>query len=226
MKIDAPLIQKIIQKIPIKYITLLLSITGVIFLYALSLSQQPIILSDLNSIDDYAGKEVTLTGTITEHITTSYGSQLITIQSNSTQLIVFSDKPLTVHSGDIFQGTGTIQEYKDTWELVLSNPKAATILSTWQNTTTHMKDLAEHPQHYLNIPLNTTGIIDHIYESIVYLRDDTGNYTIPFLPENNIIPDPGTQVSVQATLTYDATHLRYILNDCNVIPQEKTNQEG
>ena len=226
MKINTPLIQKILQKIPLKYVTLFLSIAGVIFLYGLSLFQQPIILTTFDSLEDYEGKEVTLTGTIIDHTTTSYGSQLITIQSNSTQLLVFSDKPLTVHTGDIFQGTGTIQEYKDSWELVLSNPKTATILSTWQNKTTQIKDLAEHPQQYLDIPINTTGKIDHIYESIVYLKDDTGNYTIPFLSENNKIPDPGTNVFIKASLTYDAAHLRYILTDCVIIQQKQSNPEG
>lgn len=226
MKLNASIMPKILQKIPLKYFTLILSITGVIFLYALSLFQQPIILTSFDSLEDYEGKEVTLTGIIIDQTITSYGSQLITLQCNSTQLTVFSDSPFTIHAGDTFQGTGTIQEYKDSWELILSNPKAATILTTWQNTTINIKDLAEHPKNYLNIPVNISGTIDIVYDSIIYIKDETGNYTIPFLPENNPIPKPGTNVSLQATLTYEPHNLRYLLTECTLIQHKQNTPEG
>lgn len=219
MKIKPPDLTHITQKIPIKYITLILAITGVIFLYTLSLFQQPITINSLQSLEDYEGKEVTLTGTIIDYSTTSYGSQLITIQSNSNQLTIFSDIPLQCHNGDHIQATGTIQEYKDTWELILSNPKAATITKTWQNTTTQLKHIASHPNDYLNIPLNITGYIDIIYDNIIYLKDNTSNHTIPLTPPTTSTPQTGTQVFVHATLTYDPTHLRYILTDCKILEQ-------
>ena len=219
MKINTEPLTKISRKIPVKYLTLFLSISGVLFLYALSLTQQPIILTNISSLEDYEGKEVTLTGTIIDYTTTSYGSQLITIQKNTTQLTVFSDLPLVCRQGDQLQATGTIQEYKNGWELILSNPKTATIISTWENKTTTIKSIADHPQDYLNIPINTTGIIDIKYDELIYIKDNTGNYTIPLLPPNFPIPDPGTTIYLHATLTYDSTHLRYILTDCTILKE-------
>jgi hypothetical protein len=226
MKIKPPDITKLTQKIPIKYITLILAITGVIFLYTLSLFQQPITINSLQSLEDYEGKEVTLTGIIIDYSTTNYGSQLITIQSNKTQLTIFSDTPLQCHNGDHIQATGTIQEYKDTWELILSNPNTATITNTWKNNTIQIKHIANHPKDYLNIPLNITGYIDIIYDNIIYLKDNTSNYTIPLTHPQTSTIDAGKKVFIHATLTYDPTHLRYILTDCETLKQitdQKTN---
>ncbi|MBS3777934.1 MAG: hypothetical protein KGY50_01420 [Candidatus Thermoplasmatota archaeon] len=219
MKIKLSVITQIRRKIPIKYITLILAIIGVIFLYTLSLFQQPITINSLQSLENYEGKEVTINGTIMDYSITSYGSQLITIQSNSTQLTIFSDTPIQCHSGDNIQATGTIQEYKDTWELILSNPKAATITETWQNNTTQLKHIASHPKDYLNIPLNITGYIDIIYDNIIYLKDNISNHTIPLIPPTTSTPQTGTEVFVHATLAYDPTHLRYILTDCKTLKQ-------
>lgn len=219
MKLVGLLIQKILKKIPLKYLTLILAIIGVFFLYSLSLLQQPIILTTVESLEEYEGKEVTLTGTILDYSNTRYGSQLITIQCNSTLLTVFSETPLSFFKGDTIQATGTIQQYKNTWELVLSNPNAATIITTWQNKTIDIKDIATHPHDYLNIPLNITGYVDMIYDTIMYLTDATGNYTVPLIPRYGSIPSTGTLVYVHATLTYDQAHLRYILKDCKTIEQ-------
>lgn len=225
MKITPLSYSKKTKKIPVKYITLCLSIVGVIILYTLSLSQQPIILNSIESIEEYNGKEVTLTGKIKDHTTTNYGNQIITIQCNSTELTIFSETPLQIHNGDTLQATGTIQKYKDTWELIVSNPQAATIVSTWQNKTTDIKDLAQHPKNYLNIPLNLTGYIDSTYDSLLYLNDATGNYTIPLIAPTNTIPETGSHVYFQATLTYDPSHLRYILKECTTIKPIQQNTE-
>ncbi len=222
MKINRSLLHNILEKIPLKYITLILAIMGVIFLYALSLLQQPIVLTTVDSLEEYDGKEVTLTGTILDYSNTRYGSQLITIQCNSTTLTVFSETPLSFFKGDILQATGTIQEYKNTWELILSNPKAATIQTTWQNKTTTIKDIADHPQDYLNIPLNITGYVDMTYDTIIYLKDGVGNYTVPLIPPTSSIPPTGSLIYVHATLTYDSTHIRYILTGCKTIQQIPT----
>jgi hypothetical protein len=219
-------IRNIKKKIPLKYLTLILSIIGVILLYVLTLFQQPVILTSVQSIEDYEGKEVTLNGTVLDYTITNYGSQLITIQCNSTKLTVFSDSPLTVHNGDIIQATGTIQEYKDSWELILNNPSSARITTTWQNRTVQIKNLANHPLDYINIPLNITGYIDIKYDDIVYLKDHSNNYTIPLIPPEYPIPKTGTPIYVHATLTYDPLHLRYMLTDCEKIQQISPLSEG
>ena len=218
--------EQITNKIPVKYLTLFISIIGVILLYTLSLFQQPIVLTSVHSIGDYEGKEVTLEGIILEYQTTKYDNQLITLQCNSTQLTVFSEKPISVHIGDLLQATGTIEQYKDSWELIISNPKTARIIEKWQNRTIQIKDLATHPDDYLQIPINVTGVIDMKYDDLIYLRDTSNDYTIPLIPSNNSIPETGTLIFAHATLTYDPANLRYILTDCYHLRQKDFDGEG
>jgi len=225
MKIINNIILKKIRHIPLKYLILVFAIFGVILLYTFSLYQQPIILTSIASLKDFEGKEVTLSGTILDYSTTNYGSQLITIQSNSTQLTIFSDTILPCRVGDEIKATGTIQEYKNSWELILSNPKAATIISTWKNKTTTIKQIAEHPKDYINIPLNISGYIDILYDNIIYIKDNSSQYTVPLIPPSKSIPKPGDNVYVHAELSYDPTHLRYILTDCKCIKQLHSIQE-
>ena len=219
MKINKPQLNKLTKIIPIKYLTLLFSISGVIFLYSLSMFQQPILLTSIQTLDEYEGKEVTLSGIILDYSTTNYGNQIIKIQCNSTELTVFSETPLSFHKGDMLQATGTIQEYKDNWELIISNPKTAKIKETWQNKTTTIKDIAEHPEDYINIPRNITGYIDLTYETLTYLKDSSGTYTLPLTTPTQSIPKIGSKVYLHATLSYDSTNARYILTDCNSIQE-------
>jgi hypothetical protein len=219
-------IEQIKNKIPVKYFTLSISIIGVIFLYMLSLFQQPIVLTSGQSIEDYEGKEVTLEGIILEYQTTNYGNQFITLQFNSTQITVFSETPIPIHIGDLLQATGKIEKYKDSWELILSNPKATRTVEKWQNRTIQIKDLANHPDDYLQIPINVSGYIDVKYDDLVYICDYSNNYTIPLIPLNNSIPDAGTSIYAHATLTYDPANTRYILTKCNNIKPISKRSEG
>lgn len=226
MKINSNRLRTKLKKIPVKHLTLLLSICGVCMLYGLSLFQQPILLTSIQSIEDYEGKEVTLTGSIIDYTSTKYGSQLITVQCNTTKLTIFSEQSLSIHKGDIIQATGTIQKYKDSWELILSNPKTAKIMTTWKNRTVKISDLANHPNDYLDIPCNITGYIDLTYENLIYITDYSNTYSIPLIHYDNTIPKTGTNVHIHATLTYDPNHLRYILTDCEQLDKITPNQEN
>jgi len=215
-----------IKKIQLKYITLIFSIIGIILLYSLSLTQQPIIIDSVQSIEEFEGKEVTLSGIIQEYQSTSYGNQLIHIKCNNTTLTVFSESPLTLHIGDKIKATGTIQKYKDSWELILSNPKSATIINSWQNRTIQIVDLANHPKDYLDIPINITGFIDLKYDDIIYIRDLTHNNTIPLVTPFFSTPDTSTKIYAHAQLYYDSINLRYLLKDCSCLEPIRNNNGG
>jgi len=225
MKINLNILSNKFKRIPVKKLTLMLSIIGVCVLYGLSLFQQPILLTSLQSIEDFEGKEVTISGTILDYTTTNYGSQLITIQCNKKDLTIFSENTLPIHKGDTIQATGTVQKYKDSWELIISNPKSTKITSNWQNKTIEISELAKHPKDYQNIPLNITGCIDLKYNDLIYLTDQSKNYSIPLIQSNLSLPDTGTNVFVHATLTYDPLHLRYILTECEKIQLEPSQNE-
>ena len=91
---------------------MLLSVLGIFSLYFLSTFSQPNII-ELYEIPEYEGKQVIVEGIVTEHYTTSYGSQIIeiksgTIEDNST-VVIFVEKETNVEYGDSNRRSTKIQ---------------------------------------------------------------------------------------------------------------------
>jgi hypothetical protein len=212
----------------LKYLIIIFSVFGVIVLYGLSLLVQPILIS-LEELPDYEGKNVIVQGTVLHHSSTQFGSQFITIcpvniTTNITQAIVFTEHPLTIHSGDIIQATGKVQQYKDDWEIMTSSEQDITILHHWENITTPLWELAEHPLWFTTININVTGMIDRLYDSYFYLIDETGSYNL-FINYNTYeFPAvyEGQTVYVTGIFTYDQAQLRYQLEAENIRPVSET----
>jgi hypothetical protein len=195
----------------IKYITLLISILGVIVLYILSLYAQPPVVV-LSELPDFEGKIVTTQGTITTYRQTDYGNQIITIRDNNTTATVFASTPLIIRSGDLIQATGSVEQYQDTWEILLNDPQSFQILKIWNETTTPLGEIAQKPISFQDQNLNVTGYIDALYESYFYFTDAKADYTIPvfFKQSYNTSLYKGEKVILTAYFSYDPTQLRYI----------------
>ncbi|RLF59341.1 MAG: hypothetical protein DRN27_02935 [Thermoplasmata archaeon] len=195
----------------IKYLSIISSIGGIILLYTLSLfAQIPII--DIEQIGDYDGKTVTTNGTVIEYYTTSYGSQLITIQQNNSTLILFMENPVNIQKGDLVQATGTVQQYQNDWELIIDKSEKFIILNTWVNNTLDLSDIAKNPTYYVNQNLNVTGYIDLIFDDYFHFIDENNEYMCivkkPFI--KNLTIYTGQQINLKAYLTYDSPQTRYI----------------
>lgn len=80
---------------------------------------------ELHEIPEYEGKQVIVEGIVTEHRITTYGGQIIEIKNldseNISKTIVFVEGETSVEYGDRIQATGTVQKYKDEWEIVVNN---------------------------------------------------------------------------------------------------------
>jgi hypothetical protein len=196
----------------IKYLSLILSILGILLLYFLSTLSQPIQI-ELFEISKYDGQEIVTAGVVTEYQTTSYDNQIITIRSNNTTAEIFSETPTTLRYGDYIQVTGTVQQYQDTWEIMVDGPELITLISSWENMSTPLWDLANNPTGYVDMNINVSGYIDSIYDSYFYLSDDNNTYNLLVTSSSffNLSIIPGKPCYIHAFFTYDPSHTCYML---------------
>ncbi|MFH1013186.1 MAG: hypothetical protein V1769_01610 [Thermoplasmatota archaeon] len=197
----------------IKYISLLIALIGIAALYTLSLfAQAPSI--ELSQLPAYENEIVTTQGTITKYYQNDYGNQIITIRNNNTTATIFASVPATVQSGDTIQATGKVEHYKETWEIIIDDPKDLTIIKKWNETTIQLWEIAQNPITYVECNLNVTGYIDSIYESSLYFTDNNFEHTILVMisKKENITFYPGEPVVLSAQLLYDSTQLKYFFS--------------
>lgn len=199
-----------------KYFVIILSVVSILFLYFLSTLSQPIEI-ELSEISNFEGKEVIVKGTVTNHRITTYGSQIIEIkdilQDNTSEVIVFVEGETLVEYGDEIQATGKVQKYEDEWEVVVDDKRYVKILQKWNNITTPLWQLAENPSKYLDLNINTSGIIERDYESYFYLTDSEGQYSVVVYYDPSLFFNisEGDKITVGARFVYDSATLRYVL---------------
>jgi len=201
----------------IKYLIVLFSVLGISLLYCCAQFSKPALVN-LHELPEYEGKQVIVQGIVSRYYTTTYGGQLITIQTaNSSQpefsAIVFTESPIEVEYGDIIQASGEVQRYQNQWEITTQTEQDITIVSKWQNISFPFWQLAENPQRYTGINVNITGLIDRVYDTYFYLIDDTEDYcimvTVDYDEKENI--SQGNHVNIQGLFTYDIENMRYII---------------
>lgn len=211
----------------LKYFSLIFSIAGIILLYFLSTLSQPIII-ELYEIPEYEGKQVIVEGIVTEHHTTSYGSQIITIESDNATVIVFAEGETNVEYGDTIQVTGKVQKYKGDWEIVVDNERFIKIVQKWSNITFPLWQLAENPAKYDGLNVNVTGFVDMVYDAYFYLVDSEEEYSVIvfYNPSEQDALYPGQKVNVAARFIFDVEDLRYKLEISEDIHSISLSTEG
>lgn len=195
----------------IKYLTLLIALVGVTALYVLSLYAQPPTIH-LSELPDYEGKIVTTYGTITKYDQTESGNQIITIRDNTTTATIFASAPASIQSGDTIQVTGSVEQYQNSWEIIIDDIKSLHIIEKWNESTTPLWEIAQNPTRYIDCNLNVTGYIDAIYDTYFYFTDNNTEHTIlVLLPQSkNITLYTGEPVILNAQFIYDDTQTRYL----------------
>jgi len=200
-----------------KYLVILLSILSVAILYGISLQTQTPYVT-LDNLSKYNQQTVTTNATVINNYISSYGQQTITLRyinnSNVTEAFVIIEEPIETQYGDIIQVTGTVQEYKGDWEILVDNPNTVTLLKEWNKTYLPLSQLASHPTHYMGININTSGTIDRIYDHYFYLIDETGEHTIVCYAdyEHSSYLYEGATVELLGFFTYHEQTLRYIID--------------
>lgn len=201
----------------LKYFVIFLAGISISLLYLLSFFIQPVFI-DIETIAQYEGKEVIIEGQISEYYLTSYGNQIITVQtlnkSHSFELILFVEGSYDVDYGDVIQATGMVQKFQDKWELVVNGPRNIKVLISWHNLSYPLKQLAENPQKYEGINVQITGTIDRIYDSYFYVVDCSGIYSIAVYYDEFQLQNftEGQTIKIQGRFHYHQEHLRYIID--------------
>ena len=197
----------------LKYLSLLVSVTGITLLYSLSLLAQPPLV-ELQDLSNYDGKQVIANGIVTQDYHTSYGSHIITIKNDNASATIFLEEPVTVQYGDHIQVRGTVEQYKGEWELMVDSAQALSILDRWQNISIPLWQLAKHPTTYEDTHVTVDGYIDTIYDSYLYLTDKNGNHSIlvTFPSHQYNASLAGSHVSVAARFFFDQKDMRYVLS--------------
>jgi len=161
----------------LKHFSIIFSIVGIACLYFLSTLSQPISI-ELKNISKYEDKNVIVEGIVTEYYLTSFGSQIITIESDNASTIVFLEGKADVEYGDKIQATGKVQKYKGDWEIVVDNVDFVKVIQKWQNISMPLWQLSMSPTKYEGLNVNVTGYVDTIY-GVVRLIVRSGTIVIP-----------------------------------------------
>jgi len=199
-----------------KYFVIVLSIACIIFLYFLSSLSRPSEIS-IDEITNFEGKQVIVSGIVTDYRTTTYGGQIIEIKDisneNSSNLIVYVEEETTVEYGDEIQATGLVQKYKDDWEVVVDSSRYVKILQKWDNVTFPLWQLANNPNKYIDLNVNVSGFVDRDYESYFYLVDSKGDFSIVVYYDSSQFKNfsEGDFVSIGARFSYDPSTIRFVL---------------
>lgn len=200
----------------LKYFVIILALLSISMLYILSTYSHPAAIS-FSEIGEYEDRQVILRGVVSDHSVTVYDSQILTlrdINGSDTELKVFVEMVTDVEYGDIIDAIGSVQKYQDSWELVVSHPKNIKIVSSWNNTSSPLWQLAEQPEKYVGLNIRTNGFIDRIYESFYYLIDASGRYSLVVYTEseNHHNLSEGMQCSIDGRFLYDSENFRYFID--------------
>ncbi len=196
----------------IKHFSLIFSIAGIACLYFLSTLSQPILI-ELKDVPKYEDKSVIVEGIVTEYYLTSFGSHIITIESENASTIVFLEGMAEVEYGDKIQATGKVQKYKGDWEIVVDNIDFVKVIQKWQNISMPLWQLASSPTKYEGLNVNVTGYVDTIYDTYFYLNDPEENYAIiVFCNPSKYNVHSGQKVNVAAKFSFKSEEFRYRLD--------------
>jgi hypothetical protein len=199
----------------LKYFSMIFSILGILILYIISkFSQAPLIL--ISEIKDFEGKQVTINGIVIEHHTTKFGSQIIKISDENCSLEIFLEGNVDVEYGDKVQATGEVQNYKDSWELIVNDIRQLCVLEKWENISFPLWQIAENPTRYLNINVNVTGFIESVSNAYFLLVDLEKKHSliIYYSISKNITLYPGQKICALGKFSFDEKNFRYMLDIC------------
>lgn len=201
----------------LKYFVIVLSFACIFFLYFLSTLNKPIMIN-LQEIQDYEDKTVTVEGVVKEHRVTKYGSQIIEIidvdGENHSNVIIFVEGETLVEYGDRIQVTGIVKKYEGEWEVVVNNPRFVKIIEKWSDISFPLWQLAENPNRYVGANVNVTGFIERVYSSYFYLVDSEEQYSIVVYYDSSKFSNlsQGVGVYVGGRFVYDEETLRFVLD--------------
>ena len=196
----------------LKYFSLLFSVLGILLLYGMSILSQPTVI-ELCELSQFEGKKISTTGVVTRHHTTSYGSQMINIQSNNSSAVVFLEGEAVVEYGDKISVTGEVQKYGKGWEIMVDDSRFVKIVEKWQNISCPLWHLAENPTWYLGLNVNVSGFVDDVFDDYFFLCDLEEKYVLKvcYSSDKTGYLFSGQETMVAGVFVFDEKNFRYAL---------------
>ena len=197
----------------LKHYTILFSVIGIFVLYFISSFCKPAYI-EISEIPNFEGKEIITNGTVKEISETKYGNQIITIEDNRSNVIVFSEEKTNIEYGDIIKVQGKVQKYEDSYEIIVENKERIEIINRWHNKTIPLWQISLDPSRYLGINVKVKGLIDSIYNSYFTLKDTNKTETIvvSYTGGKNLYLEPKKEIIVKGVFTFDSENFRYVIN--------------
>ncbi|HID25995.1 MAG TPA: hypothetical protein EYP23_06005 [Thermoplasmata archaeon] len=198
------------------YPAFIVSIAGVTVLYLLSIVIQPIPIS-LDKLPAFEGKQVEVTGIVTDIVLTTYNHQIISIRNIQTEpvanAIIFSEEPVDVDVDDVVTVQGKVQRYGKRWEIVVKDGSNIEISAPVAPSRVPLWRLSQDPEQYKNLPVSITGRVksDTLSDAAFTLYDETRKYRITVLASPSALLDAeeGDRVLANGRLLYDSTRFSY-----------------
>jgi len=154
-------------------VSLFTAFIGIMFLYVLSLSIQPVEIS-IDEVQKFEGREVRINGMVSDVFITNSNNQIILLKSmnekSKTELAVFSEKPVDVDINDVVSVEGKVTRYKGKLEIV-TDGRIEIILRASQNIS--LFRLSKYPANYVGREINTTGYIKSIEGNVITVENQS-----------------------------------------------------
>ena len=194
-----------------RYVYLLLSCFGILFLYFLAMASQPVEVS-IDEIEHFEGKRVIVNGTVVKKISLGESESLI-IRNGNSSLRIFSTFSSHASYGDEIKVLGKVEKYKGQWEVIAEEIR---IIKKWGDKSIPLWELAENAMKYNGRNVNVTGYVEKIYSTYLVITDEERNYEIKvFYPRDynlSILKKDYPHVCVKAFFQYDEKSFSFSLN--------------
>jgi len=194
-----------------RYVYLLLSCFGILFLYFLAMASQPVEVS-IDEIEHFEGKRVIVNGTVVKKISLGESESLI-IRNGNSSLRIFSTFSSHASYGDEIKVLGKVEKYKGQWEVIAEE---IMIIKKWDAKSIPLWELAENAMKYNGRNVNVTGYVEKIYSTYLVITDEERNYEIKvFYPRDynlSILKKDYPHVCVKAFFQYDEKSFSFSLN--------------
>lgn len=198
-------------------VSLFTAFVGTLFLYALSLSIQPVEIS-IDEVQKFEGREVRINGVVSNVFITSSDNQIILLkgmdEKSKTELTIFSEKPIDVEIGDFVSAEGKVTRYKGKLEII-TDGRIEIILRSSQNIS--LFRLSNYPANYVGREINTTGYIKSIDGNIITVENHSYYISTIASPIDLDEVSKGDHVLVRGLFLYDRRTFSYYILSSKVV---------
>lgn len=189
-----------------KRFVMLFAVIGIAFLYLVSLVSQPEHVA-LNNVKNSEGKNVTVKGIVVEKYQTKNGNTIMNLRDDNITVSVFVKKIVDAEPGDEIRVTGSVQKYRDEYEIVASEIE---ILKKGDENHIELNQLKLNPEKYRGANINITGFAVSIKHNEFHLSDNISKIKVK-ITKSVSLPVENQSIFVKGVMGYDENRFEYFI---------------